>query len=134
MVKFLVKFHEFYVINSSGVPLFHQKANNSTESVNKNMVSGFISAIQSVVSSQNDEEKIEIIKFKNTKLVILQQSLYDLFFIARVSQKEKEKPARKELKKLSILFVEDYRKHLIEWDGEISIFQNFRYRLSNYWI
>lgn len=125
---------EFFVINTSGVPLFHQKANNSIESVNKNMVSGFISAIQSVVSAQNEEEKIEIIKFKNTKLVILQQKLYQLFFIARISQKEKEKPVRKELLKLSTLFVEDYRKHLIEWDGEISIFQNFRYRLSNYWI
>ena len=53
----MVKFFEFYVINNSGVPLFHQKANPSIESVNKNMVSGFISAIQSVVSSQNDEEK-----------------------------------------------------------------------------
>jgi len=130
----MVKFYEFYVIHISGVPLFHQKANASIESVNKNMVSGFISAIQSVVSAQNDEEKIEIIKFKNTKLIILQQNLYQLFFIARVSQKEKEKPARKELIKLSDIFIEDYRKNLIEWEGEINVFQNFRYRLSNYWI
>ena len=130
----MVKFYEFYVIHSSGVPLFHQKANASIESVNKNMVSGFISAIQSVVSAQNDEEKIEIIKFKNTKLIILQQKLYGIFFIARVSQKEKEKPARKELIKLSDIFIEDYRSNLIEWEGEINVFQNFRYRLSNYWI
>lgn len=130
----MVKFYEFYVINNSGVPLFHQKANPSIESVNKNMVSGFISAIQSVVSAQNDEEKIESIKFKNTKLIILQQSLYHLFFIARVSQKVKEKPVRKEIIKLSTSFIEDYRKYLIEWDGEINVFQNFRYRLSNYWI
>ena len=130
----MVKFYEFYIINTSGIPLFHQKANPSIESVNKNMVSGFISAIQSVVSAQNDEEKIESIKFKNTKLIILQQSLYNIFFIARVSQKEKEKPARKELKKLSTFFIEDYRKHLIEWDGEINVFQSFRYRLSSYWI
>ena len=96
------------------------------------MVSGFISAIQSVVSSQN--ENIESIKFKNTKLIILKQKLYNIFFIARVSQKEKEKSARKELKKISTLFIEDFRSILIDWDGEINIFKEFRYRLSNYWI
>jgi hypothetical protein len=80
-----------------------------------------------------ESQEVEAIKFKDTKLVISNEPDYDLFFIARTKAKEKEKNIRKDLRKISEFFINEYRSQLIEWDGETVVFEKFRYRLTQYW-
>ncbi|MHA1729965.1 MAG: hypothetical protein ACTSWY_14740 [Promethearchaeota archaeon] len=124
----MINLMEFWIIRD-GIPLFHQKTNN-VKSINKSLVSGFISAFNSMVATKS--ENIESIKFADSKLVLERVELKRLFFIGRTIQKEKDKNIRKELQKISALFLKLYETEIDDWTGDISVFDNFREQISSY--
>ncbi|MCP4761695.1 MAG: hypothetical protein GY870_07935 [archaeon] len=102
------------------------------ESVNENLITTFLSAFQNMVSAGNSQEKVEAIKFKDSKLIIhLVTAPFNLYFIGRVNMKEKDKNSRKILNKLSDIFVQDFWKYLENWTGDISLFDAFSKHLED---
>jgi len=129
----MVKFIEFWAIDQNGVTLYHQKANKNIQSVDQNLVSGFLSAFQSMLSV-SAQDSIEAIKFKDSKLVLTRKKFDSfLYFIARAHTDEKDKNVRKELDKIGDTFVSDYRSLLVDWTGDVSLFNGFENRMASYW-
>lgn len=117
----------------NGIPLFHARKSKSTETVDLNLISGFLSAFLSMYTI-NTNENLEAIKFKGSKLIFLPfQSPYELIIIARVSQKEKYKNVHKELEKISQSFITSYGPQIEDWDGETNLFLEFNKNLESYW-
>lgn len=120
----MVKFLELMVVNAYGLPLFHIK-NNKVKSIDKNLIASFLTTFQMMLSKSADQ-KLELIKFKDTNLVIeAVTSPVNLFFIGRTESKYKEKAIRKELNKIAQHFVEEYSTQLEDWKGDISMFMGF---------
>jgi hypothetical protein len=129
----MVKFIEFWTIDQNGVTLYHQKANKNVQSVDQNLVSGFLSAFQSMLSV-SAQDSIEAIKFRDSKLVLTRKKFDStLFFIARSQLDDKDKVIRKELDKISELFISDFRSLLVDWTGDTSLFNGFENRMTPYW-
>jgi len=126
-------FLEFWVIDRNGITLFHQKQNKNIESINKNLFSGFVSGFMSIISVSSSED-VESIKFKNSKLIMVPTNVYEkLLFIARTDQKEKDKVVRKELEKLSKIFLTEFSKDIANWVGDMDAFESFSKYLESYW-
>lgn len=124
-------FVEFWIIDRNGITLFHQKQE-KVESINKNLFSGFVSAIVDVISVSSDED-VETIKFKDSKLVMIQTNVYEkLLFIARTNQNEKDRVVRKELSRISKTFLNEYKEVLPEWAGDMDTFNDFTKHLNDY--
>ncbi len=124
-------FVEFWIIDRNGITLFHQKQE-KVESINKNLFSGFVSAIVDVISVSSDED-VETIKFKDSKLIMIQTNVYEkLLFIARTNQNEKDRIVRKELGRISKGFLNEYKEVLPEWAGDMDAFNNFTKFLKDY--
>ncbi len=117
-------FLEFWIIDRNGITLFHEKRD-KTESINKNLFSGFVSALVDVISVSSDED-VETIKFKDSKLIMIQTNVYEkLLFIARTDKKEKDRVVRKELVRLSKTFLNEYNEELAKWVGDMDTFNDF---------
>jgi len=120
----LVKFLEFMVVNAYGLPLFHIK-NKNIQSIDKNLMASFLTTFQMTLAKSADQ-KLELIKFKDTNLVIEAITTpYNLFFVGRSDTKAKEKQIRKELAKLAIEFTKRYWTFLEDWTGDITLFMDF---------
>ena len=127
----MVKFMEFWILDMNGIALYHQKASKDIISIDKNLISGFLAAFQSMVSVSAGEN-IEAIKFRDSKLTITLNKKYNMYFMTRTTQKEKDKKIRKEIDKLIEFFIEDFRSLLNGWDGDVNAFQGFENRVVNY--
>jgi len=124
-------FLEFWIIDRNGITLFHQKQDKA-ESINKNLFSGFVSAMVDVISVSSDED-VETIKFKDSKLIMIQTNVYEkLLFIARTEQKEKDRVVRKELIRISKTFLNEYKDELPKWVGDMDAFNDFTKFLEPY--
>ena len=118
-------FLEFWIIDRHGITLFHAKKDKSVKSINKNLFSGFVSAMVDVISVSSDED-VETIKFKDSKLIMVQTNVYEkLLFIARTDKKEKDRVVRKELIRLSKTFLNEYNEELAKWVGDMDTFNDF---------
>ncbi|MBD3350088.1 MAG: hypothetical protein GF364_01220 [Candidatus Lokiarchaeota archaeon] len=125
----MVKFLECWIITQDGMTLFHEREKN-IQTVDKNLISGFLTAFQSMlkVSKQGD---VEAIRFKNTKLLIkTEDEPFKLYFIGRTKDGERDRSIKKELGKLSEKFVLQYWSELESWQGNISVFMNFQTELD----
>ncbi|MBN2155806.1 MAG: hypothetical protein JW776_07165 [Candidatus Lokiarchaeota archaeon] len=126
-------FLEFWIIDRNGITLYHQKRNKNVESINKNLFSGFVSAFHDIINVSS-QENVESIKFKNSKLIMIPTNVYErLLFIARTDQKEKDKNVRKELNKLSKIFLNEFNEELKKWVGDMDTFETFGKYLIPYW-
>lgn len=127
----MVKFLEFWCVDANGIALFHEKEKD-VASVDKNLISGFLSAFQSMLKVSQQGE-VEAIKFKDSRLIIVtKESPFRLYFIVRISEKEKDKVVRKELEKLSDQFMVDFWEPLTNWEGNIDAFYDFQPKLKPY--
>ena len=125
-------FLEFWIIDKQGIALFHEKRDKTVESINKNLFSGFVSAMVDVISVSSSED-VETIKFKDTKLVMTSTNVYEkLLFIARTDQREKDRQVRKELIRLSKAFLDQYSEELSSWVGDMDAFTGFNKTLEPY--
>jgi hypothetical protein len=124
-------FLEFWIIDRNGITLFHQKQD-KVESINKNLFSGFVSAMVDVISVSSDED-VETIKFKDSKLIMIQTNVYEkLLFIARTNQREKDRVVRKELSRISKAFLNDFQDVLPNWVGDMDSFNDFAKNMESY--
>ena len=124
-------FLEFWIIDRNGITLFHQKQD-KVESINKNLFSGFVSAMVDVISVSSDED-VETIKFKDSKLAMIQTNVYEkLLFIARTNQREKDRVIRKELSRISKTFLNEYQSVLPNWVGDMDSFNDFAKNMEPY--
>ncbi|MHA1109586.1 MAG: hypothetical protein ACTSRE_00680 [Promethearchaeota archaeon] len=124
-------FLEFWIIDRNGITLFHQKQDKA-ESINKNLFSGFVSAMVDVISVNSDED-VETIKFRDSKLIMIQTNVYEkLLFIARTEQREKDRVVRKELTRISKKFLNEYKDVLPKWVGDMDAFNDFTKFLESY--
>lgn len=127
----MVDFTEIWVINANGIALFHASEKDS-KSVNKNLISGFLSAFQSMLKASKQGD-VEAIKFKDSKLnIVAVDKPIPLFFIARTNQKEKDRSVRKHLNRIAKEFTAKYKEDIIEWDGNIDLFMKFADELDSY--
>jgi hypothetical protein len=125
-------FLEFWIIDKQGIALFHEKKDKTVESINKNLFSGFVSAMCDVINVSSSED-VETIKFKDTKLIMTSTNVYEkLLFIARTDQKEKDRQVRKELIRLSKAFLEQYSEDLSNWVGDMDAFIGFSKKIEPY--
>lgn len=124
-------FLEFWIIDRNGITLFHHKQD-KIESINKNLFSGFVSALVDVISVGSDED-VETIKFKESKLLMIQTNVYEkLLFIARTNQREKDRVVRKELLRISKTFLNEYKDVLPNWVGDMDSFNDFAKNMESY--
>ena len=126
------KFLEFWIIDHHGITLLHKKKDNTIKSIDKNLFSGFVSAFHAVIASSSED--VESIKFKDSKLIMIPTNVYEkLLFIARTDQREKDRVIRKELKRLSKTFLNEFREDLAVWVGDMDAFESFGEHLEQYW-
>jgi hypothetical protein len=116
---------EFWIINWDGIPLFKYS---QTRSLRIELIGGFLSAIQSFAKTVIDDEKGQ---FLNTLSIgshsynFLTNEIYRLYFILKTSKKVKEKTVNLFLQRFQDMFIEEFRRELVAFDGDISIFEGF---------
>jgi hypothetical protein len=128
----MATFLEFWIIDRNGITLFHEKKDKTVESINKNLFSGFVSAMVDVINVSSSED-VETIKFKDSKLVMTSTNVYEkLLFIARTNQTEKDRAVRRDLIRLSKAFLEEYNESISHWVGDMDEFIGFSKNLEPY--
>ncbi|GAB4321110.1 MAG: hypothetical protein Kow0069_25320 [Promethearchaeota archaeon] len=131
---------QLWVITGTGLPLFDWRPPHLKESVNPNFISGFMSAILTMVGA--DQDAIEDMHLGNAKLVLemfrakdtpgLEKVPFDLVLIAHVSPKTKSKAVKRVLGKLGKAFVECYGPVLEDWNCDTTLFQDFVDQVRDY--
>lgn len=117
--------NEFLVINADGLTLFKFS---SDDNFNTEIKSGFFSAIQSFAKTfvdKNKEKYHSIIRMGELSYNFLCNQLYDIYFILKSANSDKEKDINDYLKKLEQLFIEEFRMDLITFNGDTSKFHRF---------
>jgi len=123
---------EFLIINSEGLTLFKFSPD---EDLNAEIKSGFFSAIQSFAKTfvdKNKEKYRSIIRIGDINYNFLCNQLYDIYFVLKSANRDKEKDINGYLKKLEELFIEEFRMDLIAFDGDTSIFKRFKKTLTKF--
>lgn len=118
--------NEFLVINADGLTLFKFS---SDEDFNTEIKSGFFSAIQSFAKTFIDENKEKyhsIIRMGELNYNFLCNQLYDIYFVLKSANSDKEKDINDYLRKLEELFIEEFRMDLITFNGDTSSFKRFK--------
>ncbi len=116
---------EFWIINWDGITLFSYSPNRD---LNPSLMSGFFSVFQSLVGyvGKNEEGKfLNTILIGNYTYNFLTNQLYKLHFILKSSSKAKDKIIGRYLKKFEAMFIEEYRRDLISFDGNVAQFEHF---------
>ena len=116
---------EFLIINWDGITLFSYSPNRD---LHPSVMSGFFSAFQSFVGYVGKKEEgnfLNTILIGNYTYKLLTNQLYKLHFILKSSAKVKDKIIGRYLKNFEAMFIEEYRRDLITFDGNASQFENF---------
>ncbi len=121
---------EFWIINGSGVPLFHLDVklggkDDSIESITKStLFAGKWTAIN-VVSQQLNRETISSIHLGSQTLTLKKSVPFNLLFIASAPRDVKDRQIDKILARLMQSFINKYARVLLEWNGNIEQFRSF---------
>jgi hypothetical protein len=123
--------NEFWIITDHGIPLFNYSPN---KDLDPNLISGFFSAIQKYSSQIKDlnEGYINSFSFGDSVFNFLINPKYKLFFISKSSNKIKSKLINKHLKEIQKMFIGRFEEKINNFDGEVSIFQNFKQKFETY--
>ena len=112
---------ELWIINGiSGVTLVNQKI---SEKIDSDLFGGFISAAQSMLKGMG-ESNFDHIEMGSVQMLILSDDKGEIFFVCRsplIAQKEVLKEYLLELKET---FFNKYERHLENWDGDLSHFDD----------
>ncbi|MFX1394203.1 MAG: hypothetical protein ACFFAH_11565 [Promethearchaeota archaeon] len=121
---------EFWIINWDGMPLFKYSP---IKDLKVGFVSGFFSAIQSLANNFEDtagDTYISNIRLGDSNYKFLNNPTYKLFFILKSSDRYKKKNIEAYLKKLEESFIEEYKDYIIDFDGNISLFEKFQIKIN----
>jgi len=113
--------------------MFNIRAKGIQESVNPNLLSGFINVIRGMlqISANSDIESMNLSEQK----LIFHVSTYpdkNLLYIARVYNKVKDKNIKKQLQKIAEVFLAKYGPQASQWKCETSLFEGFEKDLAEY--
>lgn len=113
--------------------MFNTRARGIQESVNPNLLSGFINAIRGMLQISTQSE-IESINLSEQKLIFQVIDCKDnkLLYIARVYNRVKDKYVKKDLQKIAQDFLAKYGSQASDWKCEISLFEGFEKELGDY--
>ena len=120
-----MKVEEFWIINWDGLPLFKYSPKRS---LRVELIGGFLSAIQSFAKTVIEEERgnyLNTLSIGEHSYNFLTDEIYRLYFILKTSKKVKEKIINLYLQRFQDMFIEEYRRELIAFDGDITIFDSF---------
>jgi len=115
---------EFWIINFDGVPLFSYSPD---DPLNSHLIGGFFSAIQKFSTKMDDktEHYINSLNLNDASIHFLINQKYELYFISKSSKKTKPKLITPHLKELAEIFINEFEERIIDFDGEITIFNEF---------
>jgi hypothetical protein len=114
-----IKLIEVWIIEKQGINLLNVQKPGLTSPMNPALFSGFLSAIQSMAV-----ESIDAITMKDSKIKILPvANPIHFFVVGRASAKEKDQNIQKELEKIRDMFIAEYKQELVDFCGDISIFE-----------
>ncbi len=102
-----LKVHEFMIISSGGVPVFHYALSESKRL--DELLSGFLTAITSF-ASEFGERSVQSLSFEDSE--ILYEQTEDAIFIFLVENQAPERILRIVLQELSIKFIKQYEHEL----------------------
>ncbi len=115
--------------------MFNARAKGIQESVNPNLLSGFINAIRGMLQVSTQSE-IESINLSEQKLIFQVIDCKDkkLLYIGRVYNKAKDKNIKKQLQKIAQDFYTKYGSKASDWKCETSLFEGFEKDLGEFFI
>ncbi len=124
---------ELWIINPDGLTMFNTRANGVQESVNPNLLSGFINAVRGMLQLSTNSD-IESINLSEQKLIFQVIDCKDkkLLYIARVYNRVKDKNVKKDLQKIAQDFLAKYGVQASDWKCETSLFEGFEKDLGDY--
>lgn len=123
---------EFWIIKKEGIPIFSYSPKDNLQS---NLIGGFFSAIQTFaknISTSSENNYVSAISLGDSVFNFLINNRFDIFLILKSKEKLSEKVAKKHLKKIESLFLEDFENELESFDGDITVFQSFKDDFEDY--
>jgi len=112
--------NEIWIIDPSGITLYNLS---KEQNIDAGLFGGFFTAIQNFISSLGEKE-LKSLVLGSSKLMIYHGN-QDFLFISRSDMKSKEKKIVQYLKLIEKKFFDLYGQKIKNWDGEVSIFDNF---------
>ncbi len=124
---------ELWIVSPEGLTMFNARANGVQESVNPNLLSGFINAIRGMLQISTNSD-IESINLSEQKLIfqVVDCNGKGLLYIARVFNRVKDKNVKKQLQKIAQDFIAKYGPQITDWKNETTIFDGFDKQLTDY--
>ncbi|MFX1295195.1 MAG: hypothetical protein ACFFD2_10140 [Promethearchaeota archaeon] len=113
---------ELWITTASGLTLFNQ----SKDQFDPLLIGGFFSAIHTFAQNLGEKEVKSII-LGESKLIVYQGILQDkrFLFISRSPKKVKNDMIIKLLKLVETKFFQQYKDHLVKWNGDSDLFNTF---------
>jgi len=114
------KLEEVYLVATSGVLLAHKKRRGVTQSMDRDIIGGMLTAIQDFVAQSfrvEDRETLKSLRVGNTKMVIEHSPQA---YLAVVFTGNESKELRSAVRGVLDIFVKRNAKILSEWDGKLS--------------
>ena len=126
---------ELWIISPEGLTIFNARAKSVKESVNPNLLSGFINAVRGMLQVSTNSD-IESINLSEQKLIF---QAFDcrgknLLFIARVYNRFKDKSIKKQLLKIGQEFNTKYGAQIPDWKCDTSLFDGFEKDLGDFFV
>ncbi|MFX0069534.1 MAG: hypothetical protein ACFFAO_00370 [Candidatus Hermodarchaeota archaeon] len=121
---------EFWIINESGICLFHRSINKETHEIEdrsgiqieEQLFGGFLSGLMSF-TEEMASEIIKKIELREGKFLIFTSK--NLIFIVRSDLNVSDKKIKNKIAIIKELFIEKFSKELDAFNGEISTFTVF---------
>ncbi len=113
---------EIWIINNSGITLYNQSIESNKNSQKKVLIGSFMSSINQMAKT------IEMGEFQNIKIgknrISFLHYKTELMFVCKSDINTKENKVMSYIDNLKEKFVTHYSEKLLNWDGDISIFDN----------
>ena len=120
---------ELWILTRDGLPLvcFTEEGADS-----ENLVCGFISALQSFCNELTSDD-LRIIQLQDEKITMSTCLDETALIVCKTTGKIKEKKIQKMTNMIKNMFEKMYKaEDLKDWNGDLSLFDNFRNRISLY--
>ncbi|MHA1784702.1 MAG: hypothetical protein ACTSVY_10750 [Candidatus Helarchaeota archaeon] len=117
-------FHHVFIVEKTGICIFHKCFDECSDNINKDLFSGFFSALfdfSKEMFSEDYYDFIDLIDFGEKRFIIVETP--KLFFIGLIDSKDSTIAAIKQLKRFKNSFVYKFRNVLSNWVGKIDDFQ-----------
>lgn len=119
--------HSVYIIKKTGEGIYTKKYEDSN--IDDNLISGFLSALQTFVSEVSSGDIIRTIKTGNVKFIY--NIMHEIIVVFVVDQNEDEKKIQAKIEEVSDAFYKKYGANIENWSGDVAIFKSFDQELDD---